>query len=219
MTVPAATNLDFIREFRSELLSELTKFVSSATIQAAAKRLRLWHDGQVQLDEEDSTAGLTFLQYCVLDFARTGTTALDRYRFGNAPPEGSDKERFLDALAEASFTIHKVTNKLSDNEVELEDVSNGDLHVVREDGFWKKATVGTLIATRLVNLGDVVITSGVFFGLSAADPDDETPPRIPPVANKAQALQRTEALLQQLLAHRNDPVDEAPRELSDKELA
>mgnify|MGYP000252021227 CR=1 FL=1 len=63
----------------------------------------------------------------------------------------------------------------------------------------------------------------VGMGLVALDivftADDETPPRIPPVANKAQALQRTEALLQQLLAHRNDPAQEAPRELSDKELA
>lgn len=219
MTAPTATNLELIREFRSELLSELTKFVSSATIQAAAKRLRLWQNGQVHLDEEDATAGLTFLQYCVLDFARTGTTALDRYRFGNAAEAGSDKERFLDALADASFTIHKVTNKISDNEVELEDVSNGDRHVVREDGFWKKASPGTLIATRLVNLGDVVITSGVFFGLSSADPDDETPPRIPPVSNKAEALQRSEALLQQLLSNRSEPAPSTPPELSDKELA
>lgn len=219
MTVPSATNLELIREFRSELLSELTKFVSSATIQAAAKRLRLWHDGGVRLDEEDSTAGLTFLQYCVLDFARTGTTALDRYRFGNRTEPDSDQERFLDALADASFTIHKVTQKISDDEVKLQDVSNGELHTVREVGFWKKASPGTLIATRLVNMGDVVITSGVFFGLSSADPDDSTPPRIPPVSTKAEALLRTEALLQQLLSHGDSTGDTGPLELNSNEIA
>lgn len=215
MTVP--TNLEVVREFRSELLSELTKFVSSATIQAAAKRLRLWHNGQVNLDQDDSTAGLTFLQYCVLDFARNGSTALDRYRSQARTDEGSDQERFLDALAVSSFTIHKVTNRISDDEVELEDVSTGDIHVVREQGFWKKASPGTLIATRLVNLGDVVITSGVFFGLSSADPDDEAPPRIPPVSTRQEALLRTEALLQQLLSARTDgPSD---RNVDESQLA
>jgi len=48
-------------------------------------------------------------------------------------------------------------------------------------------------------MGDLVLTSGVFFGLSSSDPDDASPPRIPPVRSRDEALARTEALLQALL--------------------
>lgn len=199
MTLASPTDLEGIREFRSQLLSDLTKYVSSATIQAAARRLKLWQQGRVCLDEEDSTAGLTFLQYCILDFARNGTTALDRYMAQNPPPPGSLQARFLDALADSAFTIHKVLRTLSEDEIEVEDVSNGDTNLVKENGFWKKTRPGMLIATRLVKVDDLVLTSGVFFGLASSDPEDDSPPRIPAVHTRAQAVERTEALLQSLL--------------------
>ncbi len=212
MTSAPPTDVDVIREFRTELLSDLTQYISSATIQAAAKRLRLWQQGRVHLDEDDSTAGLTFLQYCILDFTRNGTTALDRYVAQNQPEAGSPQARFLEALAESAFTIHKVVNQISEDEVELEDVSNGDTHVVKEKGFWAKSKPGMLIATRLVNMGDLVLTSGVFFGLASSDPDDPSPPRIPPVSSHAEALLRTEALLQSMLqpSRNTSPTTEPP---------
>lgn len=214
-----ALDLEAVREFRSQLLTDLTKYVSSATIQAAAKRLKLWQHGSVYLDEEDATAGLTFLQYCMLDFARNGTTALERYMVQHPPETGSIEERFLDSLAQSSFTIHKVLQQLSEDEVELEDVSNGQTARVREKGFWSKAKPGILIATRLVPLGDVVLTSGVFFGLTAASGDDDSPPRIPPVSNRLQAVARTEALLQSLLHHDPGPASAAPAPVEGHDLA
>ena len=199
MTVASQTELEVIREFRTQLLSDLTQYISSATIQAAAKRLKLWQQGRVCLDEDDSTAGLTFLQYCIFDFTRNGTTALDRYIAQNQPQGGSCEARFLEALCDSAFTIHKVVKHISEDEVELEDLSNGDANLVKEKGFWTKSRPGMLIATRLVNMGDLVLTSGVFFGLSSSDPDDASPPRIPAVHTRDQALARTEALLQSLL--------------------
>lgn len=199
MTEALPKDLEEIREFRTQLLSDLTKYISSGTIAAAARRLKLWQQGRVCLDEDDSTAGLTFLQYCILDFTRNGTTALDRYLAQNPPQDGSPQARFLDALSESAFTIHKVVTAISPDAIELEDVSSGEKHVVLENGFWTKAKPGMLIATRLVKLSDLVMTSGVFFGLASADADDPSPPRIPAVSTRAQALERTEALLQSLL--------------------
>jgi hypothetical protein len=155
-----------LREKTRALNHRLVKSISNPALQESARRLGLWNNGMLTFDEQDEISIL--MDYCIYDFRRNGANAIDRFLKHRQDELDSDEIAILQSFQRAYyslFIIESVEKGLGVNVIDC--LSEGRTFIV-DLGFSKTASPGHLLATRIVTIQGMTITTGAALPLPAS---------------------------------------------------
>ena len=154
-----------MRNISFELNTALPKYVPREAIEATARKLGLWHDGTVVLDNMDHSCVL--FDQAIHGWFRDGKNAVDRYADQHPPVPGSDQEVVLAAKRLAFHSLFQVEGIVPDVGVHARDLLYGSLHFLADVGFSQTASKGTVLASRVMPVADFIMTTGAALPVDA----------------------------------------------------
>ena len=147
-----------MRKIGIELNKVLPEYVSKEGIEATARKLGLWSNGMLVLDNMDQSCVL--FDQAIHGYFRDGKNAVDRYLDEHPPDPGSDYEAFLAAKKLAFYSLFQVEEIVPDVGVHVRDIFYGRRGFLADVGFSRTAVKGVVFATRVLPAGDFIITGG-----------------------------------------------------------
>ena len=154
-----------MRRIGIKLNKILSKYVSKEAIEATARKLGLWQDGTVVLDDMDQT-GVLFDQMIYGCF-QDGKNAVDRYTDEHPPVPGSDKEVVLAAKKRALHSLFQVEERVPGVGVHVRDILYGRRHFLADVGLSQSAAKGTVLASRILQAEGFIMTTGAALAVDA----------------------------------------------------
>ena len=150
-----------IREIGKSLNGKITKVIPKEVIDRTAREMNILVRGVLVFDSQGE---LDFLfDRIIYDVPWDGRTIIEHFEAESGSKLSAAEKEILEAMKEAYFSLFEVvggivgeslqlSDLLSDNEIELMDLS-----------LSATASVGLLLATRLVRIEDIYITTGIAY--------------------------------------------------------
>ena len=154
-----------MRKISFELNKVLPKHVPREAIEATARKLGLWRDGTVVFDNRDQSCVL--FDQAIYGWFQDGKNAIDRYADQHPPVPGSDQEAVLAAKKRAFHSLFQVEEIVPDVGVHVRDILYGRRHFLADVGFSQTTVKGTVVASRVLPVGDFIITAGAALPVDA----------------------------------------------------
>ena len=146
------------RPIRLRLNSELVRRLPQDALNEGAKKLGMLRRGVLVFENEDETCVL--MDYCVYDVQRKGRNAVEQYLCDCPPDPASDEMACLRAMQLAKYTLVVVLRVEPGVGCHVRNLFTDETRLLVDSGFSNTARPGTLMATRLLDFGDFVATSG-----------------------------------------------------------
>jgi hypothetical protein len=145
----------------------LPGYLSKRAIEACAKRLGMWRQGALVLENEDEMAIL--MDYCLHAYCDEGDDTVERYVVDSRPSPNSEEYAVLKAMLESFHTLVRITEVLPRVGARVTDLWTDCEYLLIDMGFSHTAKKGAVLATRILPYGELVTTSG-----AALPVDDDT---------------------------------------------
>jgi hypothetical protein len=148
-----------LRPIRLDLNNKLVERLSRDALNEGAKILGLLRGGVFVFDDENEMSAL--MDYCIYDIYRNGRNAVDQYLHDCPPDSESEEMVCLRAMQQATYTLIAVQHSVPRVGCQIQNLFTDETQLLADVGFSKSAQPGVLLATRLLDFGDFVTTSGV----------------------------------------------------------
>lgn len=176
-TFPKATvSKDIVaryQRFRSTLLrlnNELVRRLSRDVLNDGAKRIGILRGGMFVFDNEDESSVL--MDYCIYDVYRKGRNAVEQYLCDSPPDPDSDEMACLHAMQHATYTLVAAQRVEPGVGCHVRNLFTEETRLLVDIGFSKTAQPGVVIATRLLDFGGFVVTSGAALPVGILNNDE-----------------------------------------------
>jgi len=154
-----------MRKIGLELNKILPEYVPKEGIEATARKLGLWSDGMLVLDSMDQSCVL--FDQAIHGYFRDGKNAVDRYMDQHPPDPGSGYEAVLAAKKLAFYSLFQVEEIVPGVGVHVHDMLYDGRHFLADVGFSRTAVTGAVFATRVLPVGDFIVTGGAALPVDA----------------------------------------------------
>jgi hypothetical protein len=167
------THYQRLRPIRLRLNNLLVARLSHGALEEGAKKLGILRRGMFVFDNEDQSSVL--MDYCIYDVYRKGRNAVDQYLLDRPLDADSDEMACLQAMQRAIYTMIVVLRIEPDVGCQIRDLFSGETRLLADIGFSQTAQPGLLFATRLLDFGRFVTTTGAALpvGILSSDQLDE----------------------------------------------
>ncbi len=159
-----------LRPLRLRLNNELVRRLSRDVLEEGGKKLGILRRGTFVFDNEDESSVL--MDYCIHDVYRSGRNAIDQYLEDNSPDSQSDEMACLQAMRNAKYAMVIVTGIEPGVGCHIRNLFTDETRLLVDMGFSKTARPGVLLATRLLDFGAFVTTTGAALPLGVLDSDE-----------------------------------------------
>lgn len=147
-----------LRKAEASLTLKLMHRLDKQAIKVCAKKLGLWVDNSVVLHTEVEMPIL--VDYALHNYRLEGQNTVEAY-LAQAPADLHPDERLvLEAKAKSRYTIVVVNNVVTNLGVNAQDIFYRDSLFLTDQSFGQRGFPGLLLASRLINLPGLVMTSG-----------------------------------------------------------
>ena len=162
-----------LRPIRLRLNDELVSRLSHDALEDGARRIGILRDGTFVFDSEAEMSVL--MDYCIYDVYRKGRNAVEQYLCDCPPDPDSDEMACLRAMQHATYALVAVLRVDRGVGCHVRNLFTEETRLLVDIGFSKTAKPGALMATRLLDFGGFVATSGAAlpFGILQDDELDE----------------------------------------------
>jgi hypothetical protein len=147
-----------LRPLRLRLNNELVERLSRDVLDEGGKKLGILRRGVFVFDNEDESSVL--VDYCIYDVYRCGRNAIGQYLQDNSPDPESDEMACLLAMRDAKYALVIVTGIEPGVGCHIQNLLTDETRLLVDMGFSQTARPGLLLATRLLDFGAFVTTSG-----------------------------------------------------------
>jgi len=138
-------------------------------LREGAKKLGILRGDTFVLDNEDETSVL--MDYCIYDVYRKGRNAVDQYLCDRPPDPESNEMACLHAMQHATYALVVVLGVERGVGCHVRNLFTEETRLLVDMGLSKSAQRGGIMATRLVDYGEFVTTSGAGLPLGILDDD------------------------------------------------
>jgi hypothetical protein len=152
------TSYQQIRIVHGRLKNAAIKELSAVEIDECAERLGL---AEHRAGDHDDFTIQVLYDYAVYDYERGGRNAVQSLLDQAPPPPGSFDREVLEAMRAARYTIGDCMGAEKGVGVAFRDLRSGATSFLMDIALSQWAKTGTRVATRLVRVGEIVMTSGV----------------------------------------------------------
>ncbi len=139
------------------------------SLNRGAHRLGMLQGKAIMFGDENEMSAL--MDYCIYDVFVRGHNAVEQYAIDFPPLPGSDESTNLEAMRRARYTMIVVLELASGVGCQIYDMFAEESRFLADVGFSNTAEPGMLVATRLLDFGDFVTTTGA--PLPFGPPDDD----------------------------------------------
>jgi hypothetical protein len=138
-----------LRRIQVRLNSILMGRLAKPTVVDAAKRLDLWHGGELVLGGENVMDVL--VDFCLYDCYPGGKNAIARYRAGVDVAPGSEEALVVDAMVQATpLSVFRVKRRERGVGVEVQDLLTDETFFVMDQGLGQTARRGLCLVAHLI---------------------------------------------------------------------
>jgi hypothetical protein len=120
------------------------------------------------LDTEDELAAL--MDYCLHDVRRHGVNAIEGFLQSSPPPAESDEWVLLQALRASRFSLFAVESVEQGVGVHVRDLLRDETMFLLDTGFGRSASIGMVLAARVMAPEGIGMTTGAALPLGVMDP-------------------------------------------------
>ena len=159
-----------LRLKRLRLNNELLARLSGDTIRDGAKRIGILRGGTIVFENEDETSVL--MDYCIYEVYLNGRNAVGQYLRDCPPDPDSDEMICLHAMQNATYALVAVLSVERGVGCRVRNLFTDETRLLVDMGFSKTAKPGTVLATRLLDFGDWISTTGAALPLGVLDSDE-----------------------------------------------
>jgi len=147
-----------LRPVRLRLNNELVGRLSRDVLEEGGDKLGILRRGMFVFDNEDESAVL--MDYCIYNVYRRGRNAIDEYLRDCPPDADSDEMLCLQAMRRAKYALGVVTGIEPGVGCHITNLFTDETRLLVDVGFSRTAQRGLLFATRLLDFGAFVTTTG-----------------------------------------------------------
>ncbi len=159
-----------LRPLRLRLNNELVGRLSRNALEEGGKKLGILRRGTFVFDNEDESSVL--MDYCIYDVYRSGRNAIDQYLQDHSPDPDSDEMACLQAMRHAKYALVIVTRIEPGVGCHIKNLFTDETRLLVDMGFSETARPGVLLATRLLDFGAFVTTTGAALPLGVLSSDE-----------------------------------------------
>jgi hypothetical protein len=156
-----------LRPIRLRLNNELVGRLSRKVLDNGAKRIGILRGGVFVFDNEDEASVL--MDYCIYDVYRNGRNAVEQYLCDFPPDPDSDEMECLRAMQHATYALVVVLRVEPGVGCHIRNLFTEETRLLADFGFSETAQPGALIATRLLDFGCFVTTTGAALPVGVLD--------------------------------------------------
>jgi hypothetical protein len=159
-----------LRPIRLRLNNELVRRLSRDVLNDGARRIGILRDGVFVFDNEDETSVL--MDYCIYDVYHQGRNAVEQYLHDSPPDPDSDEMACLRAMQHATYALVVVLCVEPGVGCHIRNLYTGATRLLADIGFSQTAQPGAMLATRLLDFGGFVATSGAALPVGILNHDE-----------------------------------------------
>jgi len=141
-----------------DLNDAILRVLSKEVLHQAGRQLGILKQGTLVFRDLDESAVL--MDFAIHDCWVDGKNGLDRYLALRPPTPGSDQEAILAAKKRGWYSVFQVESVVPGVGVHLHDLLRNQRHFLADKGFSHTAPMGAVVATRVFDFGDFLITGG-----------------------------------------------------------
>ena len=156
-----------LRPIRLRLNNELVGRLSRDVLNEGARKIGILRGGMFVFDNEDETSVL--MDYCIYDVYRQGRNAVEQYLCDSPPDPASDEMACLRAMQRAKYALVVVLRIEPGVGCHVRKLFTEETRLLVDIGFSETAQPGTMMATRILDFGDFVTSSGAALSLGILD--------------------------------------------------
>lgn len=150
-----------IRETGRNLNSKIFKVVPKDVMQRAAKDMGILHKGVFVFDSEEE---MSFLQdRLTYDVRWDGKSTLEHFEIERGSDLSAEEIQILEGMKDAYFSLFEVVGNVSNESLQLSDLLSDNQLELMDINLSISAPRGSLIATRIIKIEDICMTSGVAY--------------------------------------------------------
>lgn len=171
---PHALSLDDIaaryarlRPIRQRLNDELVTRLSRDVLDEGARSLGMLRGNAFLFGDENDMSVL--MDYCVYDVHRQGRNAVEQFLVDAPPDPDSDEMLCLTAMLRATYALAVVLGVEPGVGCHIRNLLADETLLLADVGLSQTAGAGDLLATRLLDFGDFVTTSGASLPVATLD--------------------------------------------------
>jgi hypothetical protein len=158
------------RPTRLRLNNKLVSRLSRDALNEGAKKLGILRGGMFVFETDDESCVL--MDYCIYNVYRRGRNAVEQYVCDCPPDPDSDEMACLRAMQHATYALVAVLGVERGVGCHVRNLFTEETRLLVDMGFSKTGRPGTVVATRLLDFGDYVATSGAVLPLGILDGDE-----------------------------------------------
>lgn len=163
-----------LREVNRKVNNTLVRRIPKDVLDEGGRKLGLLRDGRSVISEEEASI---FMDFCIHDVRRNGQTVVEQFLEESPYPLGSDEEIVLESLAQAVFSVFVVESCEPGVGAHVRDLASGESRLIVDEGLSKTAQPKMLLATRLMAVENVTMTTGAPLPFGYL-PKDEAGPEV-----------------------------------------
>jgi len=148
-----------LRPLRLRLNNKLVGRLSRDVLNKGAERLGLLRGDTFVFDDEGQMSVL--MDYCIYDVRCEGRNAVDQYLRESPPDPDSEEMECLLAMQHATYGLVVVRRVERGIGCHVENLFTEESHLLLDTGLSQTAQDGLILATRVLDFGEFVTTSGV----------------------------------------------------------
>ena len=158
-----------LRPIRLRLNNELVGRLSRDVLNDGAKRIGILRGGTFVFDSEDEASVL--MDYCIYDVYRKGRNAVEQYLCDCPPDPESDEMECLRAMQHATYALVVIDRVEPGVGCHVRNMYTDETRLLVDMGLSKTARHGAMMATRLLDFGEYLATSGAALPLGVLGDD------------------------------------------------
>ena len=159
-----------LRPIRRRLNDKLVGRCAGDVLEEGGKKLGLFRHGTFVFNTEDESSML--MDYCIYDVYRKGRNAVEQYLCDCPPDPDSDEMACLHAMQHDTYALVAVLRVEPGVGCHVRNMFTEETRLLVDIGLSTTARPGAVIATRLLDFGDFVATSGAALPLGVLDNDE-----------------------------------------------
>jgi hypothetical protein len=156
-----------LRPVRLRLNNELVGRLSRDAFNEGASKLGMLRGKTFFFENEDETS--VMMDYCIYNVYHKGRNAVEQYLCDSPPDPDSDEMACLRAMQQATYSLVVVLRVEPGIGCHVRNLFTEETRLLTDFGFAATAQPGALMATRLLDFGDFVTTSGAALPLGILD--------------------------------------------------
>ena len=156
-----------LRQVRLRLNNELVSRLSHDALDEGGRKLGILRKGVFVFDSEDETSVL--MDYCIYNVYRRGRNAIEQYLCDSPPDPDSEEMACLRAMQHATYALIVVESVVPGVGCQIRNLYTVESRLLVDFGFSQSAEPGALMATRLLDFGEFLTTSGAALPVGILD--------------------------------------------------